>query len=74
MWTILGLAFVSVLAFTEYPTFSQANPHRTKLYNDRYLLIPHAVLALTAANQRVLLHRGRARIREALADYFMGAS
>jgi uncharacterized membrane protein len=48
LWTILGLAFVSVLAFTEYPTFSQANPHRTKLYNDRYLLIPHAVLALTA--------------------------
>ena len=41
-------AFVSVLAFTEYPTFSHANPHRTKLYNDRYLLIPHAVLALTA--------------------------
>ncbi len=29
-----------------------------------------ALLNLTAVNQRVLLHRGRARIREALADYF----
>jgi RNA polymerase sigma-70 factor (ECF subfamily) len=29
-----------------------------------------ALLELTPANQRVLLHRGRARIRAALADYF----
>ncbi len=29
-----------------------------------------ALLQLTAANQRVLLHRGRARIRDALAGYF----
>jgi RNA polymerase sigma-70 factor (ECF subfamily) len=28
------------------------------------------LLDLTAANQRVLLHRGRARIRAALASYF----
>lgn len=28
-----------------------------------------SLLSLTAANQRVLLHRGRARIRESLADY-----
>ena len=33
-----------------------------------------ALLDLTAANQRVLLHRGRARIREALAGYFVAAS
>ena len=33
-----------------------------------------ALLDLTAANQRVLLHRGRARIREALAEYFVAAS
>ncbi len=33
-----------------------------------------ALLELTAANQRVLLHRGRARIREALAGYFEAAS
>ena len=33
-----------------------------------------ALLELTAANQRVLLHRGRARIREALAGYFASAS
>lgn len=48
LWTLLGLAFVSVLVFTEYPIFSHANPHRAKLYNDRFLLVPHAVLALTA--------------------------
>ena len=30
------------------------------------------LLDVTAANQRVLLHRGRARIREALAGYFAG--
>jgi RNA polymerase sigma-70 factor, ECF subfamily len=33
-----------------------------------------AFLDLTAANQRVLLHRGRTRIREALAGYFVTAS
>jgi RNA polymerase sigma-70 factor (ECF subfamily) len=33
-----------------------------------------ALLDLTAANQRVLLHRGRARIREALGGYFATAS
>jgi len=33
-----------------------------------------ALLDLTPANQRVLLHRGRARIRAALADYFEAAS
>ncbi len=33
-----------------------------------------ALLDLTAANQRVLLHRGRARIRQALAGYFVGCS
>ncbi len=32
------------------------------------------LLDLTAANQRVLLHRGRARVREALAGYFEVAS
>lgn len=48
LWTVLGLAFLSVLAFTEYPAFSYPNPYRTRLYTDRYLLIPHAVLALTA--------------------------
>jgi RNA polymerase sigma-70 factor, ECF subfamily len=32
------------------------------------------LLDLTTANQRVLLHRGRARIRAALADYFAIAS
>lgn len=33
-----------------------------------------ALLDLTAANQRVLLHRGRAHIREALGGYFIMAS
>jgi RNA polymerase sigma-70 factor, ECF subfamily len=32
------------------------------------------VLGISEANQRVLLHRGRARIREALAGYFERAS
>jgi hypothetical protein len=32
------------------------------------------LLDLTAANQRVLLHRGRARVREALAGYFEAGS
>jgi RNA polymerase sigma-70 factor (ECF subfamily) len=33
-----------------------------------------AVLDISAANQRVLLHRGRARIRAAIAEYFASAS
>ena len=33
-----------------------------------------ALLGLTAANQRVLLHRGRARIRAALANYYEATS
>jgi RNA polymerase sigma-70 factor (ECF subfamily) len=33
-----------------------------------------SLLDLTAANQRVLLHRGRARIRQALEDYVSDAS
>jgi RNA polymerase sigma-70 factor (ECF subfamily) len=33
-----------------------------------------ALLDLTAANQRVLLHRGRVRIRVALAGYFVTTS
>lgn len=33
-----------------------------------------ALLDLTAANQRVLLHRGRGRIRLALADYLVGTA
>ncbi|WIM90390.1 sigma-70 family RNA polymerase sigma factor [Candidatus Mycobacterium wuenschmannii] len=33
-----------------------------------------ALLDITTANQRVLLHRGRASIRQALEDYLKGAS
>jgi RNA polymerase sigma-70 factor (ECF subfamily) len=33
-----------------------------------------AALAISAANQRVLLHRGRARLRVALEDYYHGRS
>jgi len=32
------------------------------------------VLGLTAENQRVLLHRGRAKVRAALEDYYRGGS
>jgi RNA polymerase sigma-70 factor (ECF subfamily) len=31
------------------------------------------VLDITAGNQRVLLHRGRAAVRQALESYFKGA-
>jgi RNA polymerase sigma-70 factor, ECF subfamily len=31
------------------------------------------LLGITAANQRVLLHRGRTRLREALEDYYRPA-
>ena len=49
LWTILGLAGISVLFSTEYPLIIHTgDPYRAKVIADRYLLIPHAVCALTA--------------------------
>ncbi|MGB6974466.1 MAG: DUF2306 domain-containing protein [Terracidiphilus sp.] len=48
LWTVLGLAFVSVLIFTDYPLLAQPSAYRTKLIHDHVLLIPHAFFALTA--------------------------
>jgi uncharacterized membrane protein len=49
LWTALGLAFISVLVFTEYPLMVHANdPYRARIIQDRFLLIPHALAALAA--------------------------
>ena len=49
LWTGLGLAFVSVLIFTDYPLIVYTNdPYRTRIIQDRLLLIPHALAALAA--------------------------
>ena len=49
LWSILGLAFLSVLIFTDYPLLVHTNdPYRARLIHDRFLFIPHALAALAA--------------------------
>jgi uncharacterized membrane protein len=49
LWTSIGLAFVSVLIFTDYPILVHANdPYRARLIHDRLLIVPHALAALAA--------------------------
>jgi uncharacterized membrane protein len=49
LWIVLGLAFVSVLIYTDYPLLRpSADPYRAKVIHDRLLLIPHAIAALLA--------------------------
>ena len=49
LWTILGLAFISVLVFTDYPLLVHTNdPYRARIIHDRFVLIPHVLAALAA--------------------------
>lgn len=49
LWTIIGLAFVSVLIYTDYPLIGHTNdPYRARLIHDRLFIVPHALAALAA--------------------------
>ncbi|MGB0122893.1 MAG: DUF2306 domain-containing protein [Silvibacterium sp.] len=47
LWTILGLAALSVIPFTEFPILHDKTginvAYRAKLFHDRFLLFPHAL-------------------------------
>jgi hypothetical protein len=42
LWTIIALAAISVLIFTEYPIIAHPDGYTKKLISDRLLLFPHA--------------------------------
>lgn len=47
LWTILGLAALSIIPFTEFPILRDKTglnvAYRAKLFHDRFLLFPHAL-------------------------------
>lgn len=47
-WTVMGLAGLSVLYYTDAPLLHQPSPYRSKLIHDWLLLIPHAVAGVVA--------------------------
>lgn len=52
LWIILGLAFLSVIPFTEFPILhDKTGPfavYRARLFHDRFLLFPHALGGIIA--------------------------
>jgi uncharacterized membrane protein len=47
-WTLMGLAGISVLIWTDYPLLRTASDYRTKLIHDHLFLIPHAIAGVLA--------------------------
>jgi uncharacterized membrane protein len=48
LWTLIALAGISVLIFTEYPILAHPNAYTKKLIFDRNLLVPHAIAGVLA--------------------------
>jgi len=47
-WTVMGLAGISVLIWTDYPLLHTPSVYRTKLIHDHAFLIPHAIAGVLA--------------------------
>jgi uncharacterized membrane protein len=47
-WTVMGLAGISVLIWTDYPLLHTPSDYRTKLVHDHLFLIPHAIAGVLA--------------------------
>jgi len=47
-WTVMGLAGISVLIWTDYPLLHTPSDYRTKLIHDHLFLIPHAIAGVLA--------------------------
>jgi uncharacterized membrane protein len=47
-WTVMGLAGISVLIWTDYPLLHTPSGYRTKLIHDHLFLIPHAIAGVLA--------------------------
>ena len=48
LWLLMGLAFLSVLVFTEYPFFAPSSPDRARVFGEKLVFLPHALAGLTA--------------------------
>jgi uncharacterized membrane protein len=52
LWTVLGLATLSLIPFTELPILRDTTginvPYRAQLWHDRFLLVPHALCGIVA--------------------------
>jgi uncharacterized membrane protein len=72
LWLAIGLAFLSVLLFTEYPIVHHPDGYTTQLINDRYFLIPHAAAALIAMLLGPFLFSTRFRSRHFKRHRIMG--
>jgi uncharacterized membrane protein len=47
-WTVMGLAGISVLIWTDYPLLHTPSDYRAKLIHDHLFLIPHAIAGVLA--------------------------
>ncbi|HEY6377313.1 MAG TPA: DUF2306 domain-containing protein [Edaphobacter sp.] len=48
LWFLTGLAFLSVLVFTEHPFFAPNSPDRARVFGEKLIFLPNALAGLTA--------------------------
>ena len=72
LWTIIALAAISVLIFTEYPIVAHPDGYTKKLISDRLLLFPHAAAGLLAMLLGPFLFSTRFRTRHLKRHRIMG--
>jgi uncharacterized membrane protein len=48
LWLLMGLAFLTVIVFTEYPFFAPGSPDRARVFGEKLVFLPHALAGLTA--------------------------
>jgi uncharacterized membrane protein len=72
IWTLLALAGISVLIFTEYPIVARPDSYTRKLIADRLILFPHALAGVMALALGPFLFSTRFRQRHFKRHRIMG--
>ncbi|MEG9433950.1 DUF2306 domain-containing protein [Terriglobus sp. ADX1] len=74
LWIMLGLMGLSVLAYTDYPTFLGSDPlhARARFLKELVILIPHAIGGVTATVLGPFLFSTRFRQRHLMRHRVMG--